>query len=166
METIEAIASKLFTRESIQKQCSVWRFLEKKIIFTNGCFDIPHRGHVEYLTKAKDLGGKLIVGLNSDVSVRRIKGPGRHVMDEKSRAMLLASMAFVDGVVLFDEDTPYELIRLIRPDILVKGKDYSVEEIVGHDIVAANGGKVVTIELTPGYSTSAVIKKILHSKKQ
>jgi rfaE bifunctional protein nucleotidyltransferase chain/domain len=165
MQTLEFIHSKLFSREMILRQCFVWRLQSKKIIFTNGCFDILHLGHIEYLAKSKDLGGKLIVGLNSDASVRKIKGPGRPVLDERSRAMVLASLSFVDGIVFFDEETPYDLIRQIGPDILVKGKDYSPEEIVGHDIIKANGGKIVTIELTPGYSTTSVEKKILTVKK-
>ncbi len=165
METLDYLKSKIFTRETIVKQCHVWRFLNKKIIFTNGCFDILHLGHIEYLSKAKDLGGKLIIGMNSDASTGRLKGPARPLQDEYSRSMVLSALVFVDAVVSFDEDTPYELIRAIGPDILVKGKDYAPEEIAGHDIVTAGGGQVITIELTPGYSTTAIEKKILSSGK-
>ncbi|HTX89197.1 MAG TPA: D-glycero-beta-D-manno-heptose 1-phosphate adenylyltransferase [Bacteroidales bacterium] len=162
---LEVVHAKIFTRESILKQVYVWRMQNHKILFTNGCFDLLHLGHVEYLSRAKDLGGKLIVGLNSDRSIKKIKGPGRPIMDEKSRAMVLASLLFVDALVFFDEETPYMLIRQLEPDILVKGKDYSPEEIVGHDIVKASGGRIVTIELTPGYSTTGIEKKILSSHK-
>ena len=166
METREFISGKIFDREALRKQIAVWRFMNQKIIFTNGCFDILHLGHVEYLSKAKDLGGKLVIGLNSDRSVRNLKGPGRPVMDEKTRSIVLASFVFVDAVVLFDEDTPAGLIGFIQPDYLVKGNDYKPEEIAGHEIVEAGGGKVVTIDLTPGYSTTSVVNRILVSDKQ
>jgi D-glycero-beta-D-manno-heptose 1-phosphate adenylyltransferase len=166
MGKLDLITSKIFTRENILKQCAVWRLKETKIIFTNGCFDLLHLGHIEYLAKAADIGGVLVIGLNSDISVRKIKGDHRPINDEHSRAMILASLSFVNAVILFNEETPYELIRIIQPDILVKGKDYKVEEIAGHDIVLANGGKVVTIELTGGYSTSDIEQRIigLHNK--
>ena len=130
----------------------------RKIVFTNGCFDILHRGHIEYLSKASDLGDVLIIGLNTDASVKRIKGEGRPVQDETSRALILASLRFVEAVILFDEDTPYDLISMIKPDVLVKGGDYTEETIVGADIVKAIGGEVVTIPLVEGYSTSGLIK--------
>jgi D-glycero-beta-D-manno-heptose 1-phosphate adenylyltransferase len=161
MEMLDLISQKFFTRESISKQCAVWRFKENKIVFTNGCFDILHLGHIEYLAKAADLGGVLLIGLNSDVSVKKIKGTHRPINDEHSRAMVLASLSFVDAIVLFDEETPYELIKLIQPDILVKGNDYKVEEIAGHDIVLAHGGEIITIELTEGYSTSKIEERII-----
>ncbi len=138
---------------------SVWHLKDKKIVFTNGCFDILHLGHIEYLAKARDMGGILIVGLNTDDSVRRLKGANRPVNDEDARAMVLAALSFVDAIVLFDEDTPEELISQIMPDLLVKGKDYDGKTIVGADIVKANGGEVVTIELTKGYSTTGTIQK-------
>jgi rfaE bifunctional protein nucleotidyltransferase chain/domain len=166
METLDYIKSKIFDRETLLKQVAVWRFLNQKIIFTNGCFDILHLGHVEYLSRAKDLGGKLVIGLNSDRSVRMIKGPGRPVMDEKTRSTVLAAFAFIDAVVLFDEETPFDLIRSIMPEFLVKGNDYKPAEIVGHEVVEAGGGQVVTIELTPGYSTTSVVNRILVSEKQ
>jgi rfaE bifunctional protein nucleotidyltransferase chain/domain len=137
-----------------------WRFRDYKVVFTNGCFDLIHLGHIDYLAKAADLGDILVVGLNSDASTRRLKGPTRPINDEHARALVLASMSFVTNVVLFDEDTPYNLIKTIQPDILVKGADYKPEEIVGYDIVTAKGGKVVTIDYLPGYSTSLIEKRI------
>jgi rfaE bifunctional protein nucleotidyltransferase chain/domain len=133
----------------------------KKIVFTNGCFDILHRGHVEYLSKAKQLGDVLIVGLNSDSSVRMIKGDKRPIVPQEDRAFILSNLSFVDYVVIFDEPTPYELISKIVPDVLVKGSDWSQENVVGRDIVEANGGKVVLIEIVPGRSTTNVIKTII-----
>jgi len=137
-----------------------WRFLGYTLVFSNGCFDILHRGHVEYLAKAASLGDKLILGLNTDASISRIKGPQRPVQDEKSRATVMASLHFIDAVVFFDEDTPYELIKFVQPDVLVKGKDYKPDDIVGADIVKNRGGSIETIALTEGYSTTSVIEKI------
>ena len=137
-----------------------WKKLNQKIVFTNGCFDIIHRGHIELLAQSADLGQKLIVGLNSDASVRRLKGKERPVQDESSRAMIMAGFEFVDLVVLFSQDTPLELIRLIKPDILVKGGDYKAEEIVGYDIVIEHKGQVVTINMVEGYSTTSIVNKI------
>jgi len=128
-----------------------------KIVFTNGCFDILHRGHVEYLQKAKTFGGKLIVGLNSDASVRRLKGPTRPVQDQESRKIILEALRCVDEVIIFDEDTPYELIKKIQPDVLVKGADYKPEDIVGYDIVKTKGGEVRTVEFVDGHSTSKIL---------
>ena len=133
---------------------------EWKVVFTNGCFDLVHQGHIDYLSKARDLGDVLVVGLNTDASVRRLKGPRRPINDEYSRALLLASMLFVDYVVLFGEDTPYELIKTLQPDILVKGSDYKPEDIVGYDIVMAKGGRVETLDFLPGFSTTAIEQKI------
>jgi D-beta-D-heptose 7-phosphate kinase/D-beta-D-heptose 1-phosphate adenosyltransferase len=133
----------------------------KKIVFTNGCFDILHRGHVEYLSKAKQLGDVLIVGLNSDSSVKMIKGDKRPIVPQEDRAFILSNLSFVDYIVIFDEPTPYELISKIVPDVLVKGSDWSQENVVGRDIVEANGGKVVLIEIVPGRSTTNVIKTII-----
>ena len=163
MKNIEIITSKIYSWDQIIKQCAVWRFKEKKIVFTNGCFDILHLGHIEYLAKSLDLGNVLIVGLNSDNSVKKIKGTNRPINDEHARASILASLSFVHAVVLFNQETPYELIRTIQPDILVKGEDYNIEQIVGNDIIRAGGGKIKTIELTPGYSTTGMIKKIKES---
>jgi D-beta-D-heptose 7-phosphate kinase/D-beta-D-heptose 1-phosphate adenosyltransferase len=132
----------------------------KRVVFTNGCFDILHRGHVDYLTKAKAQGDVLIVGLNTDSSVQRLKGPDRPVVEEGDRAVVLAALSVVDYVCLFDEDTPYELIRALVPDVLVKGADWSVNDIVGKDVVEAAGGSVHTIEFLPNRSTSKIIQKI------
>jgi rfaE bifunctional protein nucleotidyltransferase chain/domain len=161
MKKIEFISSKILDREQLRRACALWNFKEMKVIFTNGCFDILHLGHIEYLAKAANLGDVLVIGINSDLSVHRIKGDSRPINDEHSRSMVIASLKFVTAVVLFDEETPYELIKTIQPDILVKGRDYKIKEIVGHDIVLARGGKVKTIELTPGYSTTEIEQKIL-----
>jgi len=141
MNKLEIIASKILDREQLRRALIVWNFKNKKIVFTNGCFDILHLGHIEYLARAAQLGDVLVIGLNTDRSVREIKGMHRPINDEKSRAMVLAALHFVTAVVLFDEKTPAELIREIQPDILVKGKDYVPEKVVGHDIVKAKGGK-------------------------
>ncbi len=137
-----------------------WKQNGLKVVFTNGCFDILHLGHLDYLEKSKDLADKLVVGLNTDNSVRQIKGPDRPINDEYARARMLAAMSFVDLVIAFDEDTPFELIKKVKPDILVKGKDYEVENIVGAEFVIGNGGEVKTIELKEGYSTTDIINKI------
>lgn len=135
----------------------------RKVVFTNGVFDILHRGHVEYLQKARELGDLLIIGLNSDDSVRRIKSPRRPLCSQEDRAVVLSALSCVDHIVLFDEDTPQKLIETLIPDILVKGADYSVEQIVGADVVLKNGGKVLQIELTPGKSTTELIKKVVEA---
>ena len=148
------------TQQALQSQLDLWRREKQTIVFTNGCFDILHRGHVDYLSKAADLGNKLIIVVNTDASVSKLKGPHRPIQDQESRMLILASLAFVDAVILFDEPTPYELIKLVQPDILVKGSDYQVENIVGYDIVQAKGGEIKTIDFIPGYSTSAIESKI------
>jgi len=138
-----------------------WKKEGFKFVFTNGCFDILHLGHVDYLEKSHGLGDKLVLALNTDNSVKRQnKGPERPINNEYSRARILASLFFVDLVVLFDEDTPYDIISYLKPDILVKGDDYSVENIVGADIVMKNGGVVKTIPLVKGYSTTSIINKL------
>jgi rfaE bifunctional protein nucleotidyltransferase chain/domain len=165
MDKLAVIQSKILTREALLPKVRIWKFQGQKIVFTNGCFDIVHLGHIDYLAKAASLGNRLIVGLNTDASVSCIKGPFRPVQDEHSRAMLMAALHFVDAVVLFGEDTPLELISYLEPDVLVKGSDYSVEQIVGADVVLANGGSVQTIDFVEGYSTSKVIDKIIRSSK-
>lgn len=160
MTTLEVTQNKILDLKTLGNRLSMWRLFKNKIVFTNGCFDILHRGHIEYLSQARDRGDILIIGLNSDASIKRIKGEGRPVQDETSRTLLLASLRFVDVVVLFDEDTPYELIKIVLPDVLVKGGDYSENTIVGADIVKANGGEVVTIPIIAGYSTSRILKVI------
>ncbi len=136
------------------------RFHDRKVAFTNGCFDILHAGHVDYLARAADEADVLIVGLNTDDSVRRIKGESRPVNDQEARASLLAALSFVDAVVLFEEDTPAQLISTILPDVLIKGDDWQVGDIVGADVVRKNKGEVLTLPLLQGYSTSNLIKKI------
>jgi rfaE bifunctional protein nucleotidyltransferase chain/domain len=132
------------------------------VVFTNGCFDILHPGHVDYLSQARDLGDLLVLGLNTDNSIKRLnKAPNRPVNSEQARAMVLAALGCVDLIVLFDEETPRELISFLQPDVLVKGNDYKTEDIAGHDIVQAKGGKVITIPLLEGYSTTRLIEKIL-----
>ena len=133
------------------------RLHQQKIVFTNGCFDILHRGHVTYLAQARQMGDLLVVGLNSDASVRRLKGPERPVNDEQSRALLLAALEMVDYVVLFEEDTPYNLILKVKPDLLVKGGDYDIDNIVGADFVRQRGGEVRTIPFVQGVSSSSII---------
>jgi D-beta-D-heptose 7-phosphate kinase/D-beta-D-heptose 1-phosphate adenosyltransferase len=135
----------------------------RRVVFTNGCFDILHRGHVDYLEKAKGLGDVLIVGLNTDTSVRRLKGSDRPVVDETDRAHVLAGLASVDFVCLFEEDTPQGLIEMIVPDVLVKGADWAVADVVGREVVEAAGGLVRTIEFLPNRSTSRIIEKIRSS---
>ncbi len=149
---------------SLEKLVQQWHREAKKIVFTNGCFDLVHPGHLDYLSKAADLGDVLIVGLNTDASVRRLKGPDRPVVDENGRAFLIASLRFVDAVVLFDEPTQYHLIQLVQPDVVVKGKVYKAEEVVGYDIVTARGGTVQTLDLVPGYSTTLLIQKLLRNE--
>lgn len=153
--------SKILPREKLPDLLAQWRQQNHKIVFTNGCFDLLHLGHVDYLEKARQLGDKLIVGLNTDASVSRLKGPSRPLQDELSRSRIMASLLFIDAVVLFVEDTPYELIREVAPDILVKGDDYTIENIVGHDLVLQRGGEVKTISLVKGYSTSGIVEKII-----
>lgn len=147
-------------KEELECTLSQWRFKSEKIVFTNGCFDILHRGHVEYLAKAAALGSKLVIGLNTDASVKRLKGESRPINDQEARAIILSSLIFTDRIIFFEEDTPLELIRYILPDILVKGSDYKPEDIVGYDIVKAKGGEVVTIDLTEGFSTTAILERV------
>jgi len=160
MNQLEVIKSKIIDHHHLLNQVAIWRFQDKKIVWTNGCFDLLHLGHIDYLSKAKDQGDILVVGVNTDDSVKRIKKEGRPITDEKSRSIIIASLRFVDAVVLFDEDTPYNMIKLIQPDVLVKGSDYKAEDIVGYDIVKARGGQIVTIDFLPGYSTTTIEEKI------
>ena len=165
MNKLERVQHKIFTQSDLLKQVIIWRFQGKKIVFTNGCFDILHLGHIDYLAGAASLGNILIIGLNSDASVSRLKGEHRPITGEQSRAMVLASLSFVDAVVLFEEETPYNLISAVVPDILVKGGDYPPETVVGSDVVTAHGGKVIILPFIPGYSTSAIEEKILLAGK-
>ncbi len=157
----ESIHSKIYNNsESIKPKLAQWAEEGCKVVFTNGCFDILHKGHVDYLFEASKLADKMVVGLNTDASVRSIKGEARPVNDNEARALLIAALGFVDMVVFFGEDTPKQLIDVIQPDVLTKGSDYEVKNIVGYDTVMAKGGEVKTIDLTDGFSTTALIAKI------
>ncbi len=160
MSKLEIIKGKIFQADVLRANLNIWRLLEKKIVFTNGCFDLLHLGHIDYLSKAADMGERLIIGLNSDASTSALKGPSRPIIDQYSRSIMLASFSFVDAVIIFDDPTPLQLIEWIKPDVLVKGADYTIDQIVGSDLVLQYGGDVKTIEYLSGYSTSAIEKKI------
>ncbi len=160
----ENLRKKILDRKKLSETVRTWKENNEIIVFTNGCFDIIHPGHVTYLAKAADCGTKLIVAVNTDTSVRKLKGPDRPILDEQARVLVLAAFSFVDAVALFDEITPRNLIEELLPHVLVKGKDYKAEDIVGYDVVIANGGKVETIELIPGYSTTGIEEKIRNSR--
>lgn len=157
---------KIVNFKEIEKIVSGLKKSGKKIVFTNGCFDILHKGHISYLYSAKELGDILIIGLNSDSSIKRIKGDKRPILSEDERSFILSALEMVDYVVIFDEDTPYELIKLIKPDILVKGGDWDVEKIVGKDIVESYNGKVLNIPYVEGKSTTNIIERILSVYKK
>jgi rfaE bifunctional protein nucleotidyltransferase chain/domain len=157
MNPFQKIAAKIITLEEVLAEYNPAFRQNHRIVFTNGCFDLLHRGHVHYLFEAREMGDHLVVGLNSDASVTRLKGEGRPVNDQRSRAEILASLVFVDRVILFPEDTPLNLIRSIKPDLLVKGGDYKKEEIVGFEEVSSWGGEVRIIPILEGYSTSSMI---------
>lgn len=158
MNNVDLIKAKIVDRRFLVDNFSSLH--SKSIVFTNGCFDILHFGHAYYLAKAKNLADILVIGLNSDASVKRLKGENRPINSELQRAFLLASFSFVDYVTIFDEDTPKQLIEIVKPDILVKGGDYKIDNIVGADFVLANGGKVTTIPFVEGLSTTNIINKI------
>jgi rfaE bifunctional protein nucleotidyltransferase chain/domain len=169
MSKFDKIQSKVLSLDELIKQVESWKEGGDKIVFTNGCFDILHKGHVEYLAKAADFGRKLIVAVNSDDSVKRLgKDKNRPIQDENSRALIIASLEVVDAVIIFNEDTPNELIKAILPDVLVKGGDYNPEEtnsssktyIVGSDVVRQKGGEVKIISLVEGYSTTNIVSKL------
>lgn len=156
----ESVQDKIMNREDLARLCSGWRVKGHKIVFTNGCFDILHQGHIALLLEAVEQGNKLVLGLNTDASVRRLKGPDRPVNDEQSRAWIMAAQLYVDAVTLFEEDTPLELIQAIRPDVIVKGGDYTPETVVGHEFVSSYGGAVVIVPTVEGFSTSNTIAKM------
>lgn len=159
------ITKKIFASKNdieFSRLLAFWRFKDKKIVFTNGCFDVLHRGHFEYLMQAASLGDVLVIGLNTDNSVKKLKGNNRPINNEESRAMALACMQFVHAVVLFSEETPSELIKIVRPDVLVKGGDYKPNEIAGSEFVASYGGKVEIIPFIEGYSSTKIIEQIQH----
>ena len=163
------LGAKIVTLHEAKKQIEIWKLSSKKVVFTNGCFDILHKGHVTYLAQTAEQGNRLIIGLNTDASVKRQgKDDDRPINDEGARAAVLAAMSFVDLIVLFDKDTPIDLIRELKPNVLAKGADYDPDEtdsnsmkyIVGSDIVRANGGEVVAIPLVDGYSTTNILSKL------
>lgn len=156
---------KIQTWEQARQTVEQWQNLGLNVVFTNGCFDLLHVGHIAYLEEAASCGDKLVVGLNADASISRLKGTHRPINDERSRSAILAALAMVDLVVVFGEDTPLELITLLRPDVLVKGGDYRPETIVGADIVWAHGGDVLSLSFVDGYSTSALERKIIEAHK-
>ena len=156
----DIISQKIFTLPRLQRRISQWRFLTKTIAFTNGVFDILHPGHIFSLSQAAKEADYLIVGVNSDDSVKRLKGDNRPINNQESRSIILASLLMVDAVAIFDEDTPLELINAIKPDVLVKGGDYTIEQIVGAKEVIANGGRVAIKPIVEGYSTSSMIEKL------
>lgn len=160
MKKVDAINKKIYTLEQLVFQIAGWRVLGKKVAFTNGCFDILHEGHIFSLSQAAQEADFLIVGVNSDASTKRLKGTERPINNEHSRALLLASLTIVDAVVLFEEDTPLQLISTLLPDVLVKGGDYTLEQIVGAKEVMANGGRVVINPIIDGFSTTGIINKI------
>lgn len=164
MTFIARIPAKTVDLPSLLRQVAGWRLEGKKVVFTNGVFDIIHRGHIDYLMKAADLGQVLIIGLNSDSSVKLLnKGKGRPIQDQETRALILSAFAFVSSVVIFNEKTPENLITLVKPDILVKGGDYKISEIAGSDSVAKSGGQIITIPLVEGHSTTSIEERIRNS---
>ena len=160
MSTLPTIKSKIVDFSEIRNLVSKWKSDGNRIVFTNGCFDVLHFGHVSYLAEAKDLGDKMIIGLNSDASVKRLKGETRPINGQHERAVLLAALQFVDSVVIFDEDTPEKIIKNVKPNFLVKGGDYTIDTIVGANFVMSYGGKVITIPLVENFSSSIIIKKL------
>jgi D-glycero-beta-D-manno-heptose 1-phosphate adenylyltransferase len=160
MKASQQIPSKIFTIEVLLKQVNAWKLLGKKIAFTNGVFDIVHQGHISSLSEAASYGDVLIVGLNADLSVKKLKGPTRPINDEQARAIVLASFLQTDAIIIFEEDTPLELIKTIMPDVLVKGGDYTIEQIAGAKEVIANGGEVKIAEIIEGIPTTKIIEKM------
>ena len=160
MQKLLWVQNKVKSREAMKQQCNVWRASGQKIVFTNGCFDILHHGHLDLLAKAADFGNRLILALNTDASVQRLKGPERPVTHQQDRAFQAASLLCVDAVCLFDEDTPEELIELLQPDVLVKGGDYTIDQIVGAPFVISKGGSVEIVPFVQGYSTTSIISRI------
>lgn len=160
MRKPDIIQHKIFKLDDLARRLMQWRFLGKTVAFTNGCFDILHQGHIASLSQAAAEADYLVVGVNSDASTRGLKGPGRPINDENSRALVLASLLMVDAVVIFDEPTPINLITTLLPEVLVKGGDYTIDTIVGAKEVIANGGRVVINPIVEGFSTTSIIKKI------
>jgi D-glycero-beta-D-manno-heptose 1-phosphate adenylyltransferase len=163
MSHLNKLNTKIYSLEELENQVNAWKQAGEEVVFTNGCFDIIHRGHIEVLVQTADLGNRLIIGLNSDSSIQKLKGKNRPIIDEQSRAILLASFSFVDAVILFSEDTPINLIRTLKPDVLAKGGDYEISTIVGHKVVQENGGEVILVPFVDGFSSTTIIDKIKKS---
>ena len=157
---LNKLKSKILNINDLSKIINEWRLNGDKIVFTNGCFDLIHLGHLEILARSADLGDKLIVGINSDESIKKIKGNSRPIIEEDSRAKQLAAIEFIDAVILFNEDTPFDLINILKPDVLTKGGDYKKNDIVGNELINKEQGEVVIIPLTQGYSTTSILEKI------
>jgi D-beta-D-heptose 7-phosphate kinase/D-beta-D-heptose 1-phosphate adenosyltransferase len=160
MRSISSIPGKIFNSNDLQHQLKRWRLQDKKIVFTNGVFDILHEGHIASLTEAASFGHILIIGLNADASVKRLKGESRPVNNENSRALILASLVMVDAVIIFEEDTPLELIKSIMPDVMVKGGDYTPEQVAGAKEVIAAGGELKIVPIVEGFSTTGIIERM------
>jgi D-glycero-beta-D-manno-heptose 1-phosphate adenylyltransferase len=160
MKEVSLVNKKILDRESLVNQSAEWKKQGKRIVFTNGCFDILHRGHLQILTDSAAAGDILVVGLNTDASVRKLKGENRPVNEESFRALMMASIQIVDAVTLFEEDTPLQLIRVLEPDVIVKGGDYTIDQIVGGEDVLRRGGEIKIVPIVKGYSTSALIEAI------
>ena len=159
-EALKKINNKIFDLQLLMKKIEKWRSENKKIVFTNGCFDLIHLGHIEILARSSDFGDKLIIGVNSDLSIKKLKGENRPIIEESSRIRQLSALEFVDAVVLFDEETPIKLIETIKPDVITKGGDYTAKNVVGNKVVNQKNGEVVIIPLTQGYSTTSILNKI------
>lgn len=157
---LDNIKSKIISATELKRLVAGWKVKSYAIVFTNGVFDLIHQGHIASIALAAQEGNKLVVGINSDASVKRLKGDSRPVNDAMSRALVLASMHYVDAVCIFDEDTPLELIKAVKPDVIAKGGDYSPETVVGNDFVTSYGGKTVIIPLVDGFSTTETINKL------
>ena len=160
MSILSVIHDKMVDMDTLLMRLAHWRLKNQKIVFTNGCFDLIHRGHIEYLALTANKGDRLVIGLNTDNSVKLNKGPNRPLNDENSRALALSALSFVDAVVLFEDKTPEAIIEKIKPDVLAKGADYDKKSVVGANFVESYGGKVELIPMTEGYSTTALINKI------
>ena len=159
-KSLEILNSKILDKERLLVKLTDWKKENKKIVFTNGCFDLIHLGHIEVIARSADLGDILIIGVNTDNSIKRLKGSNRPIVEEISRSKQLAALEFVDAVVFFDQDTPINLIKMINPNVITKGGDYNTDQVIGNDIVTQNDGEVVIIPLTHGYSTTSILEKI------
>tara|TARA_B100000427_G_scaffold324351_1_gene329367 strand:+ start:787 stop:1278 length:492 start_codon:yes stop_codon:yes gene_type:complete len=163
MPHLKKIKNKILPLKSLKSKISTWQKAGDKIVFTNGCFDVLHRGHIEVLAQTANLGDRLIIGLNSDISIQELKGKDRPIVDEESRAIMLAALSFVDAIIFFSQKTPLNLIRSLKPDILAKGGDYKIGDIVGGEIVRQNEGEVVLVPFIDGFSSTNIINKIKDS---